>query len=79
MHREIDALLAAYTAEQRREAKLIEEMLTALAANADARNRMVTSLARAVVGGLPSGSAEVATDDISSAVVELRQARAGAR
>lgn len=83
MQREIHALLAAFAAEQQREARLIEELLGALEQGALARRRMIESLAIAVSEALvlPAAAApshqSMTQDAVGEAVARLRSMHYG--
>lgn len=84
MQREIESLLAAYLADRDREARLVQELLTALAVGSAARQRMLHDIA-AAVGAAPAmepADAPVIRDmpafagsDITAAIARLREAR----
>ena len=81
MQREIEALLNAYLQDRSQEARLVQDLLTALAVGSAARHRMVQELASAVgqtTAGLSAAqkaSPATLTDDITVAVTQLRAAR----
>jgi hypothetical protein len=90
MQREIEALLAAYLVERNKEAEVVQQLLTALAVGASARQRMMQTLSAAVrADAAPAPThppADVAIDanrppplpfsaDISTAIAHLRAAR----
>lgn len=79
MQREIEALLSAYLADRNKETKMIQELLTALAVGAVARQRMFRDLAVAINGEATQGSSaseESATGkEITAAIEHLRAVR----
>lgn len=89
MQREIEDLLVAYIADRNREARLVQDLLAALAVGSVARQRMIEAVATAASeasAGIPQAPAapssaparnvsELLSADISAAVAELRAAQ----
>lgn len=82
MQREIEALLAAYLDERKKEAQLIEDLLTALSVGAAGRQRMFDAIA--AIAGPPSDAVAAApasispltiADDLTLGIGALRRAR----
>jgi hypothetical protein len=77
MQHEIEALLKAFLQEKKREAQLVQDVLTALAVGSVMRHQMIEAIAGAVDRAAP----ELVTprppnqDDIALAVGRLRAAR----
>lgn len=61
MQREIEELLRTFHLEQRREQKLINDVLAAMAVGAAARQRMIRDIANAVIEAM-SGKEELAAE-----------------
>ena len=81
MQREIEALLKAYLEGRSYEARLVQDVLTALAVGSAARQQMIQEMAAAVgqVTAQPTptervGVAQIA-DDVSVAINQMRAAR----
>lgn len=88
MQREIEALLAAYIEDRRKEAKLVHDLLTALSVGAAGRARMFEAI-KAAAGMQAEGEAASETttieipklpatalvDDLTLSIGNLRQAR----
>ena len=89
MQREIEALFAAYLADRNKEAQVVRELLTALAAGSAGRQRMLQEFAAAVGATAVTADASAApmldrasppqfNDEISAAIAQLRTSRAPA-
>lgn len=89
MQREIEALLEAYLDERNREARVVQDLLTALAIGADARTKMMADLGRifgqsAIEPRTASRTVQATepsprlTIDLAEAISQLRAARDGA-
>jgi AcrR family transcriptional regulator len=80
MQREIEALLAAYLEDRQKEAKLVQEILTALSVAAASRQRMFDAIATAVqpLQERPAEQPDIATlriaEDLSVSLGSLRKA-----
>ena len=68
MQREIEALLKAYVEDSSREARLVQNVLTALAVGAAARQRMLLELQAAVGLEKPEPAAIIAPDASPEAI-----------
>lgn len=89
MQREIEALLLAYSDDRNRETQMLQNLLSALAVGAAARQRMVRDLCSVVLaieahGAITAAasadpSADGKANDITSAVASLRPPRAPSR
>ncbi len=79
MQREIEALLSAYLTDRNKETRMIQELLTALAVGAAARQRMLRDLAAAINGdaarGSESSAESEAGNEITAAIEHLRSVR----
>lgn len=87
MQREIEALLVAYMEEKQKETKLVQDLLTALAVGAAARQRMCEAIEAASLSAVGAGSAVGSKsvehqsvpmpveDDLERALVQLRRSR----
>ncbi len=71
MQREIEALLKAYVEDSSREARLVQNVLTALAVGAAARQRMFEELQKAVGLG-PMTPPETAEAELTPGIVPAR-------
>jgi hypothetical protein len=81
MQQEIEALLKAWSQEQRREARLLQTLLAAVSLNAAARQRMIEDIASAAATAIgvvtPIGSLPITmADQLTEAVAKLKAARA---
>lgn len=85
MQRELEALLAAFAADQQREARLIQELVGILGQASSARQRMIGSLAIVVaeaINGptqLANATRSVTADQVSEALETLRSRSNGFR
>ena len=81
MQHEIEALLRAWSQEQRREAQLLQTLLAAISLNAAARQRMLEDIASAAATAIgvvmPTGSLHptAMADQLAEAVAKLKAAR----
>ena len=84
MQREIEALLKAYLQDRSREARLIQDVLTALAVSSAARQRMVEEMATAVGNATtelvvaPRVVGATVAEDVALAIDQLRATRGAA-
>ena len=81
MQQEIEALLKAWSQEQRQEAQLLQTLLAAISLNAAARQRMIEDIASAAATAIgvvtPIGSLSITTaDQLTEVVAKLKAARA---
>ena len=72
MQHEIEALLKAYVEDSSREARLVQNVLTALAVGAAARQRMIEDIQAAVGIGTVTSPVAVAALDIAPDVTPAR-------
>jgi hypothetical protein len=72
MQREIEALLKAYVEDSSREARLVQNVLTALAVGAAARQRMIEDIQTAVGIGTAAQPADTAAPELAPDVTPAR-------